>query len=294
MRWIMRKIIILCLVMVLGGCITKTEIVKPLLFTLETLPRIDGSTVTIPLSEALVATLTEKTIEEVRPYVLHNKTHPAYLNLFHKEADLIFVTGPSQEESMEAKTLNIDLEIIPIVSEAFVFLVNKENPIESLTMDQVQKIYTGQITNWKEVGGQDVAIRALQRPVNSGSQTGFLQLFMKGLTPMEPPLTWVEDFMEGLISSVALYDNKPDAIGYSFYYYVNDMEVNPNVKMLKINGVYPSPENITNKSYPIGTAYYAVFRKNETTDSPVRKIVDYLLSEQGQLLMENAGYVKIK
>ncbi len=290
----MKKIIIVCLLVFMGGCTTKTEIVKPLSFTLETLPEIDGSTVTIPLSEALVATLTEKSIEEVRPYVLHNKTHPAYLNLFHKDADLIFVTAPSQEESAEAKDLKIELEIIPIVSEAFVFLVNKDNPIDSLTLEQIRKIYKGEITNWKEVGGQDVPIRALQRPVNSGSQTGFLQLVMKDSIPMEAPVTWVEDFMEGLISSVANYDNKPDAIGYSFYYYVNDMEVNPNVKMVKVNGVYPTPENFTNKSYPICTAYYAVFRKSEAADSPVRQIVDYILTKQGQQLMENAGYVKIK
>jgi len=290
----MRKIIVLCLIMLLGGCVTKTEIVKPLLFTLETLPRIDGSTVTIPLSEALVATLTEKTIEEVRPYVLHNKTHPAYLNLFQNKADLIFVTSPSQEESAEAARLGIDLDIVPIVSEAFVFLVNKDNPIDSLTLDQVQRIYKGEITNWKEVGGQDVAIRALQRPVNSGSQTGFLDLVMKGMTPMEAPVTWAIESMNELVDYVAQYDNEPDAIGYSYYYYVQNMEINPKVKILKIDGVYPSPENITNTSYPIRTAYYAVFRKNEVADSPVRKIVDYILSEQGQQLMEMAGYVKIK
>lgn len=290
----MKKIIILCLLVFMGGCTTKTEIIKPLSFTLETLPEIDGSTVTIPLSEALVATLTKKTIEEVRPYVLHNKTHPAYLNLFHKDADLIFVTGPSQEESAEAKALNVELEIIPIVSEAFVFLVNKDNPIDALTIDQIQKIYTGEITNWKEVGGQDIAIRALQRPVNSGSQTGFLDLVMKDKTPMEAPYFWVLEAMDELVTYVAQYDNTPDAIGYSYYYYVQNMEINPKVKMLKVDGVYPTPENITNKSYPFCTAYYAVFRKKEEIDSPVRKIVDYIRSEQGQQLMEMAGYVKIK
>ncbi len=290
----MQKIVMLVLALLLGSCTTKIEIVKPLSFTLETLPIIDGSTVTIPLSEALMATLTEMTLEEARPYVFHNKTHPAYMNLLDQKADLIFVTSPSQEELTYSSMTNVKMEIIPIVAEAFVFLVNKDNPVDALTLDQVRKIYTGEITNWKEVGGNDVAIRALQRPVNSGSQTGFLDLVMKELIPMTPPETWIEDFMEGLIGSVAQYDNAPDAIGYSFYYYVTDMEYNSNIKMLKIEGINPTPENITNKSYPICTAYYAVFRQSEAVDSPVRKIVDYILSEQGQQLMEKAGYVKVK
>jgi phosphate transport system substrate-binding protein len=290
----MKKVIVIILALILGACSTKQVIVKPLYFTLETLPVMDGSTVTIPLDEALVATLTEKTIEEVRPYILHNKTHQAYMNLIEGKAQLIFVTSPSEEEIQAAKSAKVDLEIIPITAEAFVFLVNKDNPVESLTLEQVRKIYTGEITNWKEVGGDDVSIRALQRPINSGSQTGFLDLVMKDLTPMSAPQSWILDYMEGLISSVAQYDNAPDAIGYSFYYYVTDMEYNPNVKMLKINGIEANPTNITKATYPIGTAYYSVFRKTEILDSPVRKIVDYILSDQGQQLMENAGYVKIK
>jgi phosphate transport system substrate-binding protein len=280
--------------LMLGACSTKQVIVKPLLFTLETLPVMDGSTVTIPLDEALVATLTEKTIEEVRPYILHNKTHDAYMNLIENKAELIFVTSPSLAEKQTAQIANVELEYVPITAEAFVFLVNKDNPINSLTLDQIRKIYTGEITNWKEVGGEDVAIRALQRPINSGSQTGFLDLVMKDLTPMSAPQSWILDYMEGLIASVAQYDNAPDAIGYSFYYYVTDMEYNPNVKMLKINDIEPTSVNITNASYPFCTAYYAVFRKSEVADSSVRKIVDFILSDLGQQLMENAGYVKIK
>jgi len=293
----MRKQIIIAVVLAslfMGGCTKKTVIVEPLKFTLETLPKMDGSTVTIPLDEALVATLTGMTIEEARPYIMHNKTLQAYMSLIGKTTDLIFVTSPSVSEKQSAQIANVELEYVPITGEAFVFLVNKDNPIDSLTLDQIRKIYTGEITNWKEVGGDDVAIRALQRPVNSGSQTGFLDLVMKEQTPMTPPLNWVLDYMEGLISSVAQYDNKPDAIGYSFYYYVTDMEYNPNVKMIKVEGIEPTSATITIKTYPISTAYYAVFRKAETADSAVREIVDYILSEQGQQLMENAGYVKIK
>lgn len=283
------RLLMVCLLLTLGACAPSAP-----RFTIENYPRVDGSTVTIPLSEALMAKLTGKTVEEVRPYILHSKTHQAYLNLIDGTKDLILVTSPSEGELAYADEHGIELEVIPVTSEAFVFLVHKENPVESLTLAQIQDIYTGQITNWSQVGGDDVAIRAFQRPVNSGSQTGFLDLVMQGKTPMDPPTEWVTAEMGQLIEAVASYDQSPDAIGYSYYYFVTDMWGNPNVRLLKVNGVYPEPATITNQTYPIGTAYYAVFRKDEPQNSSVRKVVNYLLSAAGQRLVEDSGYVKVR
>jgi phosphate transport system substrate-binding protein len=263
-------------------------------FTLESYPRVDGSTVTIPLAEALMAKLTGKTVDEVRPYILHSKTHQAYLNLIEGTKDLILVTSPSEGELAYAAEKGVELEVVPVTSEAFVFLVHKDNPVESLTLAQIQDIYTGKITNWSQVGGDDVAIRAFQRPVNSGSQTGFLDLVMDGKTPMDPPMEWITAEMGQLIEAVASYDQSPDAIGYSYYYFVTDMWGNPNVRLLTVNGVYPEPATITNRTYPIKTAYYAVFRKDEPQNSAVRKVVDYVLSVAGQALVEESGYVKVR
>ena len=109
---LMRLFLILVL-LPLTACAPK--VVEPPLFTLETLPILDGSTVTIPMDEALVAKLTRKTIEEVRPYVFHNKTHDAYVNLIQGKADLIFVTSPSAEELALAASSGVVLEIVPIV-----------------------------------------------------------------------------------------------------------------------------------------------------------------------------------
>lgn len=281
------------MVLLLGGCTVTKPIPRPS-FSLETYPKIYGSTVAIPLEELLMATLTEQTIETVRPLVPASKTHEAYLLLINKTADMIFVTSPSAEEHSAAATAKIELEITPITSEAFVFLVNKDNPIDSLTIDQIQKIYTGEITNWKDLGGDDVPIRAMQRPVNSGSQTGFLDLVMKDLTVMVPPVDWVSAEMGSLVDTVAAYDNKPDAIGYSYYYFVNDMKNNPNIKLLKVNGILPDPTTISNSKYPIHTNYYAVMRKTEFEKSDARNILKYLLSAEGQDLIEAAGYVKLK
>jgi len=274
-----------------SGC-TPKQAVKPS-FTLDNFPVIDGSTVTIPMDEALMAELTGKTIEEVRPYVLHNKTHDAYVNLISGKADLILVTSPSAEETALAASSGVELEIIPIVSEAFIFLTNIQNPVNTLTLKQIVDIYSGKITNWSTVAGHDSPIIAFQRPVNSGSQTGFLDLVMKDVTPMTPPSTWIFAGMGELVEAVANYDNAPDAIGYSYYYFVTDMWGNDQVKLLKVNDIFPDKTTIANGSYPIQTAYYAVFNKNQAANSDVRKIVAWILSKDGQQLMEDSGYVKI-
>jgi len=144
-----------------------------------------------------------------------------------------------------------------------------------------------------EVGGQDAPIVAYQRPVNSGSQTGFLDLVMKDLTPMEPPMEQIIAEMGMLIDVVASYDNLPDALGYSYYYFVVDMWGNENVKLLEIDGVLPTPETISSGEYPVTTAYYAVIRADEPKNSPVRKMIKWILSEEGQTLAEEAGYVRL-
>ena len=267
---------------------------KELTFTLDNYPKVDGSTVTIPLSEAIASELTGLSLEEVRPHILHNKTHEAYVNLINKEADIIFVTSPSEEELALAEEKGVVLEVVPIVSEAFVFLTHTDNPINGLTLEEIRQIYAGDITNWSEVGGSNVPIVAYQRPVNSGSQTGFLDLVMKDLIPMSPPTEKVVAGMGELIDAVANYDNVPDALGYSYYYFVVDMWGNENVKLLEVNGVYPNQDTIRTGEYPVKTAYYAVIREDEPKDSSVRQMIDWLLSEAGQNLAEEAGYVKIK
>lgn len=282
------------LVVILSGCTENVEPAVKLTFTPETYPVVDGSTVTIPLSEMLASKLMDLPIEEARQYILHNKTHEAYVNLIEKNADIIFVTSPSEEELNLAKRNDIELEVIPIVSEAFVFLTGKDNKVAGLSLEEIQKIYTGEITNWNEVGGEDMEIIPYQRPVNSGSQTGFLDLVMGDLEPMNPPTNQIIAGMGELIDTVSAYTDEPNGLGYSYYYYTSEMWGNDKVKLIEIDGVTPDPSTITSGTYPLGTAYYAVIRADEEESSSVRQMISYLLSEEGQSLVEEAGYVRVK
>ena len=261
------------------------------LYTDENYPKVDGSTATAPLAEAFEANFKGKKIDEVN--VEHSKTHKAYEKLINKELDLILVTSPSEDEEKLAEKANVELEVTKVVNEGFVFFLNKNNPVDSLTVEQIQKIYSGEITNWKEVGGNDEEIIAYQRPKNSGSQTGMLDLVMKDKKIKDAPKEDIAMSMSDIIDAVSNYDNKESAIGYSYYYYANTMYLSDEIKLLKVNGVEPNNDTIKNGEYPILTAYYIVNRKNDIS-SEAESLKENMLSTRGQKVAEEAGYVPCK
>lgn len=267
---------------------TKDDDMEAILFTKETLPRIDASLATQPLVDAIVKNFTGKTVKDLG--IEYTNTHPGYVKLINKETDLIVVTEPSDEELKLAKDKGIELEVTKVVNEGFIFFVNKDNPVNSITLEQAQKIYTGEITNWKELGGNDAKIVAFQRPTNSGSQTGLLSLVMKDKKVKIPTTTEQISTMSGIIDAIADYDNGINAIGYSYYYYANTMYKNNYLKYMGINDVIPTYETIQDESYPLLSAYYIVTRKGETNKN-VKKLKDAMLSKRGQLVAKEAGYV---
>jgi phosphate transport system substrate-binding protein len=233
------------------------------------------------------------TVEEARQYIVHNTTHNAYLNLIDGKADIIFVTSPSAEELEYASQKGVELTVTPIVSEGFVFLTSSDNPVKNLSFRQIRDIYSGKITNWKDVGGEDKNIIAYQRQPNSGSQTGMLDLVIGPDEIMTAPTEKIIAEMGALVDAVAVYTNEEDAIGYSYYYYVTDMWKNDKVKLMAVDGIYPDKKTIGDGTYPIRTAYYAVIRSDEPKDSNARKLLDWILSGEGQQIAEGAGYVKL-
>ena len=261
------------------------------LYTDENYPKVDGSTATAPLAEAFEANFKGKKIDEVN--VEHSKTHKAYEKLINKELDLILVTSPSEDEEKLAEKSNVELEVTKVVNEGFVFFLNKNNPVDSLTVEQIQKIYSGEITNWKEVGGNDEEIIAYQRPKNSGSQTGMLDLVMKDKKIKDAPKEDIAMSMSDIIDAVSNYDNKESAIGYSYYYYANTMYLSDEIKLLKVDGVEPNNDTIKNGEYPILTAYYIVNRKDDIS-SEAESLKENMLSTRGQKVAEESGYVPCK
>lgn len=265
---------------------------KPTLKLAEPLPQIDGATALYPLYAAITEHIyPEKEYNPYKSEVVVNQTHEAYTNLIFGNTDMIFAAGPSDSQINQAEQQGIKLHLTPIGKEAFVFFVNSKNNVNRLSLDQIKGIYAGKITNWEEVGGKDDAIRAFQRPQDSGSQTALQRLM--GDTPlMEAPTEDIATGMGGIINEVSQYKNYKNAIGYTFRYYSNEMVKNKEIKLLEINGVAPTRETIRNNTYPIASEFYIVTAGEPTGN--VKKLIEWVLSEEGQALVEKAGYVSLK
>ena len=206
----------------------------------------------------------------------YKNTVRGYKAIVDGETDILFCAAPSAQQKKYAEEKGVELVYVPIGLEGFVFFVNKNNPVDSLETEQIRKIYSCEYTNWSDVGGADRIINPVTRLEGSGSQTAF-EAFMG-------------EYKIGRKSPLAITGA---SIGFSFRYYMDGIVENENVKMIALNGVYPSEENIKKRTYPIVSQFYAVYRKdNKNENIPV--LVDWLLSDEGQTLIEETGYVRIK
>ena len=260
-------------------------------FSPEEYPHVDGSTSMLPLSRALMMASTGVSAQEAELRISHSKTTLSFYALVSGEADLLLVARPAQEAFDYAEDMGVELEMRPIGVDALVFLTSDKNPVDSLTQQQAVGIYTGAITNWKEVGGADAEIVAYQRNETSGSQVMMENVVMDGEPMMDAPVEYRPSEMGALVDEVASYRNSASAIGYSVYYYVTEMYLREGVKLLAIDGVAPSNETIASGEYPYTQYSYAVIRKDEREDSPARQLFDFLTTPEGKALMAAQGYV---
>ncbi|MFB1081873.1 PstS family phosphate ABC transporter substrate-binding protein [Jeotgalibacillus sp. JSM ZJ347] len=258
------------------------------------LPKLDGATALYPLYSSFVQAVYP---EDDYPHVgnsyhtvMSTKTDNAYRRLIEEEVGIIFTAGPSERQKLAAKDAGYEFDMTPIGREAFVFFVNAKNPVDSLTIEEIQGIYSGKITNWQEVGGNDQEIQAFQRPEDSGSQTG-LEKLMTGILIMEAPGEEMVSGMGGIIKETSDYRNHGNAIGFSYRFFSTEMVRNGDIKLIAIDGVQPSEESIRDDSYPLSAEFYAITVGERTENE--QKLIDWILSEEGQWIVEETGYVSV-
>lgn len=244
------------------------------------LPRIDGAAALVPVFNSFVYSLYP---EESVKYengdftsdsaLQYHNTRGAYKGIVDGDIDIAFCANPNNEQIQYGLDKGVELELTPIGREAFVFIVNNKNPVDNLSMGQIKDIFTGKTTNWKDVGGPNRPINVLQRNKGSGSQTA------------------IEKIIGGEMKT-NFFGPLGASIGFSFRYYVEELTTNGHLKMLSLNGVYPSRENVQNNSYPIVSNFYAVTRKGETNPN-VQKVLDFVLGSTGQEIIDEIGYVSL-
>ena len=269
----------------------QTPDVPAFTFTRENFPRMDGSTSMVPLGQAVASVLLGQSREDVADLVEFNRTTQSFRNLKDGQCDLLLVGQPNAAVFDEMKEAGFEYDLETIATDALIFVVNENNPVDSLTTEQIRKIYTGEITNWSEVGGEDAEIVPFQRNEGAGSQALMLKLVMGDTPMMEAPSDYIAGAMGELMEVVKSYDNTANAIGYSVYYYANDMEMATGLKIISVDGVAPSAETIRSGEYPHRNAYYCVIAASEPEDSPARILYDWIVTEEGQRLVAAEGYV---
>ena len=275
-----------------------------------TYPSMDGSTVCVPMAMELARQWLGLEEEDMNGFVNFSTTPYAYDRLIQGKAnplstiksknammddkhpiDLVLATYPNADERKEAEDAGAELVYVPFCFDAFIFMVNDRNPVSSLTVKQIQEIYTGKYLSWAQLGGGSVILSAYQRPHGSGSQTAMEEMVMKGLTMSRVNENFVSDGMADAVQQVGNYDNGLGAIGYSYLYYVNALVESGGIKTLAIDGVSPTPENLQSGAYPFTVNYYAVYRKG---DENTAAFVDWLVSDAGQAAVAQAGYVPLR
>jgi phosphate transport system substrate-binding protein len=203
----------------------------------------------------------------------YHNTVRGFQALLDGSVDLFFSAAPSAEQRQQAAEAGVELVCVPIGLEAFVFFVNSQNPVDSLTAEQLRGVYAGEIRNWSALGGPDLPINPVTRVAGSGSQT-VMEHFMgdKAIAKKSP---------------LALFGA---SIGYSFRFYLQGLVGNAGVTMLAVDGVSPSAEHIRDRSYPLVYPFYVIYRADNRNGN-IPLLVDWLLSEDGQALLEQTGYV---
>lgn len=220
--------------------------------------------------------------------IVHNGTHSAYVNLIKGKADIIIVArAASEDETDLAGTVGVGLTSTPIALDAFVFIANINNPVNTLTIKEIQDIYTGRITLWNEVGGNNDTINPYQRNPNSGSQELMLSLVMKDLAMQQYP----EMILMGMMGPINMISRDRNGLGYTVYFFEQFMAPNDSLKLLAVNGVLPEYQTLKSREYTYTTEVYAVVRDDLDRASKAYQLYQWLQTHTGQRVVIESGYI---
>lgn len=174
--------------------------------------------------------------------------------------------------------------------DAIVFIVNKDNPVDAISMNDLYKIYTGEITNWKDLGGNDQAIVAFEEGKSDTSSKVLQNVFGAEMSVNSPYfMESGDDYYIG--KARATYDLSSESIGFIEYSALIGSRWENEVKILKVEDVEPTADTIKNDDYPVTFTLDVVMSKELVGKEECATLYNWLLSEDGRKLAEMAGYI---
>ena len=307
-------VIISCTAIICTSCDKdkETKIVGIEDISFENYPRVNCSTSTVPLNHIVAAKLLDLEYEwtlgsvSIKNYLelpesflnkifRSSQTHGAIIDLIDNQSDLIFVARKmSADEKQYADNAGVSLIETPIALDALDFIINVQNSVNSLSVEQVQKIYLGNITNWAEVGGANEEIIPFIRNANSGSQEMMNEIVMNNTGMPDWTVSYADEVTLG--SMIMVYSElraNQNGICFTPHYYKEYMVLGYEdiVKTLAINRISPNKNSIKNKTYPFVANVYVSIRSNTDPNSMTYKLYEWLQSKSGKDVIEESGYV---
>lgn len=205
------------------------------------------------------------------------------------EVDMVFCPQPDAATLQTLRAPDSPIEATPLARQALVVFVHRDNPLPGLTPAQLRDIYSGEITNWRDVGGPDAAILPFQHADGTAQQTILRERILNGRTPL-PPLR-EEFYSEFLTVKVAAYRNLPGALGLDFRPFLRLRFDDDEVRLLSVDGVAPTDANIRNASWPFPLSYVLLTRREASAET--RALRDWLFGPEGRDFITRCGFVPL-
>lgn len=274
---IRKSIILLGLILSGIGAYAKSSVVQ-----------IKGSDTILNASQAIVEEYM-KTNRKARIAVTGGGSGVGIASLINKTADIAMASRNIKQSEIDTlKKEGINVEEIVLGYDGITVIINHDNHIKNLDKKTLAGIFSGEITNWKELGGDDAKIVVLSRDSSSGTHAYFKEEVLrngdeKNLTEYGQDTLYMPS-NQAILNEVA---NSKYAIGYIGMGYMNDT-----VDSVAIDGVKPTFETVANKTYPIAREVF--WYADSARDGIVREVTDFAVSDKGQELIKKEGFVPVK
>jgi len=244
---------------------------------------VDGSTTVGPIAKAFAEYYMGKH-KDVNITVSESGSGNGAKSLINAACDVATMSRPMKNSEKKAAQDAGVLAIEHIVAmDGIAMIVHPSNPRGDLTMDQIRDIYTGKITNWKELGGQDQKIVVISRDTNSGTYETFESMVLKG-DKLKSGAEYVGS--NGAIRQRVM--STEAAIGYV------GLAFTEGVKALQVNGIVPTPETVTGKTYPIARPLFMYTNGRPKEGTALYDFVNLSNTAEGKKIIDDTGFVSLK
>jgi phosphate transport system substrate-binding protein len=238
---------------------------------------ISGSTSVGPLAEKIADKYMD--INKVKIEINQIGSSAGITNAINGVSEIGMSSRDLEEEEKES-----GLKETVIAYDGIVVVTHPSNQVRNLTMDQVKQIFTGEVTNWKELGGEDLEIVVVSREDGSGSRDAFQEIV--GYTSGELVRTALIASGNGNIKTTVATNKH--AVGFISFEYIDS-----SISTMNINGVEATAENVLQKKYSLSRPFLFVHKEENLTDAG-QQFIDYILSPEGQAIAEESGAIPVK